>query len=341
MGIYTVQVQEEFILYSIANALSAQRYGFIRQFDLTHIISCVSDNFLGNYFRFEALFILMEGGGEKDVLLRFVRLAEKHYAQGDNKWGLALTYHLAARVEPALATDYYTKALQNFTICQHYRGIYLTIEALRKDNSNQNSEKNLETYHIYKQKYQNTLLQKKDSPLWEICCQNSRLDFELTLVVNGKIGPKLMNGEQEQKKKKLQVIQHQSDISENERTFATIKELKLNTNSAVNVTPNELSSIEERVIKPQTSLRQKRRSVHMAIQNYNRVRQVASPYTPRTPEKMDPVLSPRHKTRLTSIDVENPKLLDFGRRQGKLVSVGQTSSVTAERVQQMHSAYFK
>jgi hypothetical protein len=73
--------------------------------------------------------------------------------------------------------------------------------------------------------------------------------MELTLVVRGKIGPKLTNEEDLSAADPLAVSQmrklhsvQQTEILENEPAFATIKELKLNTNSAVNVI-NELSSI--------------------------------------------------------------------------------------------------
>jgi len=102
-------VQEEFILYFLVNMFLQKNYSFMQELRLNieDISENVSDNFLGNYYRLEALYMLLNGeNGEASV-----RLAEKHYALDDNKWGLGLCYHLLGRIQAEVATDHFAKAL--------------------------------------------------------------------------------------------------------------------------------------------------------------------------------------------------------------------------------------
>ena len=54
----------------------------------------------------------------------------------ENTWGLGLTYNLMGRIyfkeagNYEVAKEFFGKAMVNFTLCQHYRGMYMTEEAI-------------------------------------------------------------------------------------------------------------------------------------------------------------------------------------------------------------------
>jgi len=77
-------VQEEFLEYFIANTYLKGNYEFMRKmnFDLSEVMFNVSDLFLGNFWRLEALFMIKSKTEPKPSLQNIVQKlqqAEKHY----------------------------------------------------------------------------------------------------------------------------------------------------------------------------------------------------------------------------------------------------------------------
>ena len=109
-------------------------------------VNNMSENFLGNFWRFKALYELSqntEGSnlsqGSFFTIEKYLKTAEEKYQEIESDWGLGLTYNLHGRIQSLkeksfgdktfeTAKDYFQKSIDAFSKIDHYRGIQTTMQ---------------------------------------------------------------------------------------------------------------------------------------------------------------------------------------------------------------------